>query len=151
MAFHSDAPNGFHQIGIFDISARQISWLTDGQANCRAPSWSKDGTQLTYICAQGASDKVIVHPLNGAAREFQVETGVHYKPHFTPNGEQVVFAFNNPRHPPDLWMLELVSGELRQLTNSLPTDIDNTIIPMLEEITYPGMDGTPIPALVLQI
>ena len=70
LAFHSDAPNGFHQIGIFDINTRQISWLTEGEANCRAPAWSKDGTQLTYIRAQGTSDKVIVHALNGAAQEF---------------------------------------------------------------------------------
>ena len=87
LAFHSDIINGFHQIGTFDVNTHQISWLIGGEANCRAPAWSKDGTKLTYVRAQGASDKVVVHPLGGTAQEFQVETGVHYKPRFTPDGE----------------------------------------------------------------
>ena len=87
LAFHSDIANGFHQIGIFDLSTKKVSWLTDDEANCRAPAWSKDGTQLVYIRAQGASDKVVVHPLDGKPQVFQVDTGVHYKPHFTPDGQ----------------------------------------------------------------
>jgi dipeptidyl aminopeptidase/acylaminoacyl peptidase len=150
LVFHSDAPNGFHQIGIFDINTLQISWLTDGEANCRAPAWSKDGTQLTYIRAQGASDKVVVHPLGGTPQEFQVEIGVHYKPRFTPNGQGVIFTFNNPRHPCDIWMLTPESGEFHQLTRSLPTDMADMPFIMPEEITYPAMDDTPIPALLFK-
>ena len=41
LAFHSDLPNGFHQIGIFEVNTQKITWLTDGDANCRAPAWSK--------------------------------------------------------------------------------------------------------------
>ena len=156
LAFHSDAPTGFHQIGIFDVNSCRISWLTSGQANCRAPSWSKDGRQLVYVRAQGASDKVVIHPLNGTAREFWVEKGVHYKPRFTPDGKNVVVIFNNPRHPPDIWMLTLDSGEIRQLTNSFRNSdfsrslMESTKITLPQEITYPGMDGTPIPALIFQ-
>ena len=159
LAFHSDTRNGFHQIGIFDIPSRQISWLTDGSANCRTPSWSKDGTQLTYVGAQGATDKVLLHSLAGIAQTFQIETGVHYKPHFTLDGMHVVLIFNNPRHPPDLWMLTPESGEFCQLTSSLrssdfsrsqTTKVVTTHIVMPEEISYPGIDGTPIPALLFK-
>jgi dipeptidyl aminopeptidase/acylaminoacyl peptidase len=150
LAFCSDAPNGFHQIGIFDLNSKKISWLTDGEANCRDPGWSNDGTQLTYLRAQGASDKIVFHPLEGAAQTSQVETGVHYKPHFTPDGKGVIFAFSNPCRPPDLWMLEIESGEPRQLTNSLPVDMGNAAFPMPEELTYPGMGGMPIPALLFK-
>jgi dipeptidyl aminopeptidase/acylaminoacyl peptidase len=153
LAFHSDTPNGFHQIGIFDLNSRRISWLTNGEANCRAPAWSKDGAQLTYIRAQGASDKVVVHPLGGAAQEFRVDTGVHYKPRFTSDGKHVIFAFNNPRHPPDLWKLTPESGEFHQITNSLrSSDFAKhpTEFVMPQEITYPGLDGTPIPALLFE-
>ncbi len=159
LAFHSDIVNGFHQIGIFDLSTKKVSWLTAGKANCRAPAWSKDGTQLVYIRAQGASDKVVVHPLDAAAREFQVEVGVHYKPRFTPDGKNIVFTFNNPRHPSDIWMLTIKSGELCQLTHSLrsnsisrpkATEVATTDFIMPQEITYPGMDGTPVPALLFK-
>lgn len=151
LAFHSDLPNGFHQIGIFDLSTCEITWLTDGTANCRSPQWSKDCACLTYIRAQGASDEVIIHSLDtGETKSFRVETGVHYKPHFTPDEKSVIFAFNSPRRPPDFWMLELASGELRQLTHSLHADMADAPFVMPQEITYPGMDGTPIPALLFK-
>jgi dipeptidyl aminopeptidase/acylaminoacyl peptidase len=159
LAFHSDAPNGWHQIGIFDLVSREITWLTDEEANHRAPSWSKDGKVLTYIRAQGASDEIIIRTVRTAVKllseqdkvkTYQVEKGVYYKPRFTPDGEHVIFLFNNPRFPPDLWMLELTNGELTQLTFSLPDEIDTEPYAMPEEITYPGMDGTPIPALLFK-
>ncbi|MBN1450394.1 MAG: S9 family peptidase [Anaerolineales bacterium] len=150
LAFHSDAPNGWHQIGIFDLYSHEITWLTSDEANHRSPSWSKDGTMLIYIRAQGASDEIVVQPLDGEARTYQVEDGVHYKPRFTPDGEHVIFVFNNPRFPPDLWKLSLDNGELSQLTYSLPDDMDDEPYLMPEEITYPGMDSTPIPALLFK-
>lgn len=150
IAFHSDIPDGFHQIGIFDIGTKQITWLTQGQTNCRVPSWSKDGAYLTYVRAQGASDKVVVHSLDGKLQESRVDTGVHYKPHFTPAGRHVIFAFSNSSHPSDLWMLVPSSGELRQLTHSLPADMKDIPYIMPQEITYPGVDGSPIPALLFK-
>jgi dipeptidyl aminopeptidase/acylaminoacyl peptidase len=150
IAFHSDLPNGFHQIGIFDMSTKEISWLTSGDANCHSPRWSKDGSWLTYVRGRGASDRIVVHAIGGAAREFQVETGVHYRPKVTPNNTSVVFVFNNPRHPPDLWKLAPDSGELRQLTHSMPAEIQDVSFVLPEEIVYPGLDGTPIPALLFR-
>jgi dipeptidyl aminopeptidase/acylaminoacyl peptidase len=159
LAFHSNTRNGFHQIAIFDTASRQISWQTNGEADCCTPSWSKDGTKLTYICAQGATDKVVFHPLEGKPQTFLVETGVHYKPHFTPDGKRVILIFDNPCHPPDLWMLVPESAEFCQLTSSLRSsdfsrsktaEVATTCFAIPEEITYAGMDGTFIPALLFK-
>ena len=184
LAFHSDDPNGWHQIGIYDLPSREITWITDEAANHRTPFWSKDGSILTFVRAKGASDEIIVHPVQTAValpsketKAYQFEKGVHYKPRFTPDGEHVIFLFNNPCFPPDLWNLTLASGELQRLTDSLSPGFSNaneankqmTPIPqkpfaelaqfalfvsekvvLPEEITYPGMDGTPIPALLFK-
>ena len=150
LAFHSDAPNGWHQIGLFELASNKIAWLTDDKANHRSPYWSKDGTKLTYVRAQGATDQVVVHTLDTEAIVHQVEAGVHYKPRFTPNGKQVIFLFNNPSFPPDLWKLNLDEGHLVQLTYSLPDELYNEPYILPKEITYPGMDGTPIPALLFK-
>jgi dipeptidyl aminopeptidase/acylaminoacyl peptidase len=159
LTFHSDVPNGFHQLGVFDLESRLITWLTNGDANCRTPSWSRDGRQLVYICASGASDRVVFHPLEGITQTFQVETGVHYKPRFTPDGKRAILIFDNPRHPPDLWMLALETGEFCQLTHSLRSsdfsrlnaiEVATTEFIMPEEITYTGRDGAPIPGLLFK-
>jgi dipeptidyl aminopeptidase/acylaminoacyl peptidase len=60
----------------------------------------------------------------------------------------MVTTFSSPSQPPDLWMVDLESGESIQLTNSLPEEFTNEEFVVPEEIEYPGMDGTPIPALL---
>lgn len=150
LAFRSDFPNGFHQVGLFELETRNVSWLTQEQANCRVPRWSRDGSQLTYIRAQGASDKVVVHALDGEAREFEVETGVHARPHFTPDAKHVVFGFGNPRLPPALWRLESESGKLRQLMGSPKEGTAQVPAALPEQITYPGRDGARVPALLFR-
>jgi dipeptidyl aminopeptidase/acylaminoacyl peptidase len=150
LAFHSDAPNGWHQIGIFDPSRREIAWLTNDDVNHRSPSWSKDGSKLTFVRTRGASDEIVVHLLGQEAKTYQVEIGVHYKPRFTPDGKHVIFLFNNPQFPPDLWKLTLANGELTQLTYSLPDEMDDEPYILPQEITYPGLDGNLIPALLFK-
>jgi dipeptidyl aminopeptidase/acylaminoacyl peptidase len=154
LAFRSDAPNDFYQIGIFDLASRKITWLTGELANFRSPQWSHDGQKLAYIHAPGAADTVIVHSFtDDSPQELKVETGVHYKPQFTPDDTKIIFPFNNPRYPPDLWIADLKTGELQQLTNSFrSSDFSRSLtaadFALPQEITYPGLDGTPIPALL---
>lgn len=150
LAFHSDTSNGWHQIGIFDINSRKISWLTNEEANYRTPAWSKDGSKLTYIRAQGVSDEIVVRPIGGEEETYRVERGVHYKPCFTPDGKSVVFVFNNPRFPPDLWKITLYDGETIQITNSLLGEMDEQPSFLPQEINYPDLDGVPIPALLFK-
>jgi len=150
IAFHSDALNGWHQIGIFEIHSRQITWLTSETCNHYTPCWSKDGKTLAYIRASGATDQVVIHPMDGQSASFQVDAGAHSKPRFTPDGRRVIILFNNPRFPPDLWELTLASGELVQLTHSLPDEMEEESFILPQEIMYPGLDGAPIPALLFK-
>ncbi len=148
LAFYSDALRGWHQIGILDIVTKSIDWLTEEKVNCLTPCWSPDGSKLAYVRARGAADELVVHSFDGQVKTFQVESGVHYKPRFTPDGGHVIIGFSSPRRPPDLWQLSLATGQFTQLTHSLPGEWPIASLPEPQEITYPGMDGTPIPALL---
>ena len=44
----------------------------------------------------------------------------------------------------------LKTGTFTQLTNSLPDELADAPFVMPEEITYPSMDGTPVPALLFR-
>ncbi|GAB4505771.1 MAG: hypothetical protein Fur0043_27690 [Anaerolineales bacterium] len=150
LAFHSDAPNGWHQIGLFDLASRKIAWLTNDEANCHTPTWSPDGSKLAYICAQGVTDHLIVHALGRLPLAYRVDAGVHDRPRFTPDGKHVLCIFTSSRLPPDLWRLSLEDGRDSQLTHSLPDDLEGESLPLPQEITYPGKDGAPVPALLFQ-
>ena len=149
LAFTSDI-HGFNNIGIFEIATGNIQWLTDGDGEKQFPSWSPDGKRLVYIYNRGTISWLAVQEPGDSPVLFQVEPGVHYQPHFTPDGTRIIFAFDNPCHPDDLWELSLEDNHFTQLTKSMPVEFANVSFEKPEEITYPGMDGTPIPALLFK-
>ena len=149
LAFTSDI-QGFNNIGIFNLATQQILWLTDGNGEKQFPAWSPDGSRLVYIYNLGTVSWLAVQKPGNPAELYRLEQGVHYLPLFTPDDCRIVFAFDNPRHPDDLWALSLRDGTFTQLTNSLPDDLADFPFAMPEEITYLGMDGTPVPALLFK-
>jgi dipeptidyl aminopeptidase/acylaminoacyl peptidase len=90
-----------------------------------------------------------IQELGGELAMWQVEPGVHYWPRFTRDGSQVLFIFDNPRNPPDLWMMTL-GGRFARLTSSFPEHILKTEFLMPEDVTYPGLDGVPVPSLLFK-
>jgi dipeptidyl aminopeptidase/acylaminoacyl peptidase len=147
LAFSSDA-HGFNNIGIYDLDGGEIDWLTSGDEEKQYPCWSPDGKSLAYILNRGTAAWVALQAPGGEAKLFQVEAGAHYLPMFTLDGWNIVFEFDNPRHPCDLWRLSLKDTKLTQLTYSRPAALKAEEFVMPEEIAYPGMDGVPVPALL---
>jgi dipeptidyl aminopeptidase/acylaminoacyl peptidase len=147
LAFSSDT-HGYNNIGIYEIAEHRITWLTDGEGEKQFPTWSPDGKRLAYIFNRGTISWLAIQKPGDPAEMYQVELGVHYLPHFTPDGRRLIFGFDNPCHPDDLWSLSLESGKFIQLTQSLPIAVADTVFVIPDEISYPGMDGTSIPALL---
>ncbi len=147
LAFSSDT-HGYNNIGIYSIATHQIAWLTEGNGEKQFPAWSPDGKALAYILNRGTISWLMVHKPGMSPKMFQIESGVHTIPHFTPDGGFIIFGFDNPYHPVDLWSLSLEKGKSTQLTYSLPEELAKSSFTMPEEVTYRGMDGTPIPALL---
>jgi dipeptidyl aminopeptidase/acylaminoacyl peptidase len=104
---------------------------------------------LAYVLSDGPQTWLAVQELEQPApRLYQVEPGVHYTPVFTPDGGHLIFVFDNPRQPDDLWKLELEDGSFEQLTHSLPAELAQADFIMPQHIEYPSLDGKPVPALL---
>lgn len=147
LAFCTDA-RGVFDIAIYDIASREITWVTDCEGDKQWPDWSPDGEHLVYVHSLGAVAWLEVLKSGEAPIRYQVESGVHYRPRFTSDGRQVICGFDNPRYPPDLWALSLLEGKFRQLTCSLPSELDSSLLVMPVEVEYPGLDRQNIPALL---
>jgi dipeptidyl aminopeptidase/acylaminoacyl peptidase len=147
LAFSSDL-HGYNNIGIYDLATLSFNWLTDGEGEKQFPTWSPDGTRLAYVINRGTVSWLVVQEPSGSPQEYHLEPGVHYLPRFTPNGSHIIFGFDNPLHPADLWMLCLGDATFTQLTHSMPDQLIGIPFTMPKEVTYPGMDGKPVPALL---
>ena len=114
-----------------------------------APAWAPDGERLAYVLNAGPQSWLAVVELATKRHRFyQVEPGCHFRPAFTPDGQSLLFIFDSPRRPDDLWRLDLESGQFEQLTVSLPPDLTPDDFSMPTHITYPAPDGQPVPALL---
>ncbi|MFM8322164.1 MAG: S9 family peptidase [Chloroflexota bacterium] len=177
LAFSSDA-TGSYQVGVFDLADGSLAWLTEGAGDHSAPDWSADGEQLAYLVSDGPDSWIEVRRFAGQAGERlaagglrrQVQAGVYYAPTFSPDGRRLACVFDNPRHPSDLWLLDLDApadgsarlgagaadrleagdraGDFRQLTRSLPETLERQEFVMPEHIHYPSLDGQSVPALL---
>jgi dipeptidyl aminopeptidase/acylaminoacyl peptidase len=150
LAFASDL-HGFYTIGLYELESGNITWISTEEGDSNAPAWSADGKHLACVHSSGPEAWIDIIDLKGNGyAQVRAGQGLHAAPHFTPDGRQIVFIFENPSQPPDLWRLSLDAGELVQLTRSLPSSISSQDFNIPEHFTYPSLDGTPVPALLFK-
>jgi dipeptidyl aminopeptidase/acylaminoacyl peptidase len=147
LAFTSDV-DGYNNVGIANIATHKIRWLTEGAGEKQFPCWSPDGSTIAYIHNRGTVSWLAMQKTAGSPILRQIEPGVHYLPDFSPDGKSILMGFDSPCHPGDLWSYSLETEKFFQVTKSLPDKYACFDFIMPEEVTYPGMDGTPIPALL---
>jgi dipeptidyl aminopeptidase/acylaminoacyl peptidase len=147
LAFASNMSGQF-EIGIYELASRSVAWLSNAEGEKEKPDWSADGL-LTYVNNDGPKTRLAIMDIASQSQSLhQIEPGVIYSPKFTPNNSQVIFVFDNPRYPDDLWSFSIADQSFKQLTNSLPAAIDRRSLPMPEEVWYPSLDGVQVPALL---
>jgi dipeptidyl aminopeptidase/acylaminoacyl peptidase len=147
LAFVSDLA-GWHNLGLYDVDTGQIEWLTGGEGDKEQPAWSP-GPRLAYVLSHGPLSELAV--LDLASRQtvrYRLGPGVHHRPRFTADGQGLVFLFESPRQPADLWHLSLTDGTFRQLSHSLPPGVEPDSFVLPDLVHYPSLDGTSVPALL---
>jgi dipeptidyl aminopeptidase/acylaminoacyl peptidase len=138
-----------YELGIYEPSSDQITWLGPSGQDDGEPDWSPDGKRLTYVRSDGPQTWLAIHPLDQPKPAlYQMEPGLHFGPAFSPDGKRVMFVFDSPRRPDDLWQLDLETKYFKALTHSLPDDICPDEMVMPSHIRYPSLDGRSVPALI---
>lgn len=136
----------WHDIGLFNIETQEITWVNQSVGNDTQPAWSRDGSRIGWIHAEGAVTSFQLKEGSAPLRQIQIGQGVHYAPQFT--SDSVVILYEDPQRPCDLWKINSDDHSTQQLTNSLPNELRDTKFIQPEEVWYEGRDGTKIPALL---
>ena len=147
LAFSSN-PSGFYNIGVFGLEDKRIRWMTDGETEKTRPVWSPDGSKLAYIQWEGCNRRLVIQDLAEEPIKVAIEQGLHNIPRFSPDGKNVLVVFENHHLPPDLWRYSLEDRKFNQLTNSKPDILKDFQFVVPEEVSYPGLDGVEVPALL---
>jgi dipeptidyl aminopeptidase/acylaminoacyl peptidase len=146
IAFTS-SERGSSDIAIWDLEHGSVRWVTDSRYECYDPEWFPDGRGLAYVVNREGNQGIAIHNLETHGTEIlEVEAGVHSQLRFGRDRATMFFTFSSPRHPPDLWTVDLKARTFRQLTNSLPDSIDRSLLVSGSSISFQSKDELEIQA-----
>ena len=148
LAFYSDL-RGWFDIGIYDLKTKEISWITKNEGDSQSPIFLSSH-QIAYTLSKGEFNWIELTDEQDERKKYQIGKGIHNGIKFTPDLKRMMTTFSSPSQPPDLWLIDVESGDSIQLTNSMPEELSKAAFIMPEEIEYPGMDGVLVPALLFR-
>jgi dipeptidyl aminopeptidase/acylaminoacyl peptidase len=147
LAFQSDQ-HGWFDIGIYSFSTKMIEWVTQSEGDSQAPTFTE--TNIACMQSKGIFNWIEIGDVSGSRNKYQIGNGIHDGIKFTSDWKRMVCTFSSPSQPPDLWMLDVESGESTQLTKSLPEELLSEEYTLPEEFFYKSVDGADVPALLFR-
>jgi dipeptidyl aminopeptidase/acylaminoacyl peptidase len=142
----SNAGNGYDNIGLLDLAAKKIEWLTQDKWEISGGNFSPDGKSVTWITNVDGNTNIYVHDLTSQKTTvLLLPKGVNSpggaESAFTRDGSHLLYYHNGPTSPNDIWVYTLADGKSRQITNSLVAGVrsEDLVEPFL--VHYPSRDG----------
>jgi len=110
--------------------------------------FSPDGKFIAYISNHNGTKDLRIVPVTGGAPRLLVtpEMGVCEDPEWSPCGSRISYTLSAYNRPKDLYIVDLKTGDQKQITFSLPLGGFEKTFVKPEKITFPGSDGVMIPA-----
>ena len=136
----------WHNIGLFNVETKELTWANQSIGDDTQPAWSQSGDTIGWIHSEGARTSFQFKRGSADLGQVQVGVGVHYWPKFTADG--IVILYEDSSRPCDLWKINLENGACEQLTNSFPDELKDATFIQPEEVWYAGKDGVQVPALL---
>jgi dipeptidyl aminopeptidase/acylaminoacyl peptidase len=142
----SNAANGYDNVGLLDITTKNISWLTKDKWEVSGGNVSPDGERITWTANVEGYTDIYVHDLaTGKTAELPLPKGVNglagEPSGFDKGGARLLYNHNGASAPADLWVYQLTTGKSHQVTQSLVAGVrsEDMIEPIL--VHYPSRDG----------
>ncbi len=149
----ADQKGGYPNVALLDVNTKQLHWVTDTKWEASAEDFSPDGKSVTYIVnADGRSDTYIADVMTGKARKLPFPEGLNalvgHPSGFSPDGRELLVSHQASNQPGDLWVLDLNTQRLRQLTFSAVASLDPRRLPPSQLVHYKSFDGKVISAFL---
>ena len=143
----SDAGREFSGLGFYDLTAGAIRWLETPDRDIDELAGSIDGTVLAWVENDSGWARVRVRDLDTGELlpEPQLPPGATFMfgsaLTFSPDGSRYALIWEQPRRPPEVWVVETRTGRARAVTDSRIGRIADEHLVEPELVSYPKEDG----------
>ncbi|MAB78753.1 MAG: S9 family peptidase [Planctomycetes bacterium] len=148
--YTSDEGSEFRRVWSFDVKSQQRKLVLEDDWDIQFYRFSRDGRFLVTGVNRDASTDIRVYETNSGKelRLPEVPAGDIAGMNFQRDGTKVAFYVNGDASPSNLYVMDLESKELEQLSATLSAKIDSGHLVTSEVVRYPSFDGELIPALL---
>jgi hypothetical protein len=133
-----------NDIKVYDLDEKSSKWLTQSE-RAAYPDWSPDGKQIIYVAHENSVSNLYTMNADGSDKK-QITNYVYdtqiLNPHYSSDGNSVVFAMSDKEANLDLFILELTSGDVRRVTDDPAADYDPVWHPDGDFVSYTSHSGS---------
>jgi dipeptidyl aminopeptidase/acylaminoacyl peptidase len=136
-----------------DLATRRIEIIDDTPWDIDATAISDDGQLFAYTLNRDGFSELYVRRLNAAGvpakRDAAIALpgkGVVGGLEFSGDARRLALVFNGARYNPDVWLYDLKTRKLRQVTRSSRASIPQSSFVEPQLVHYKSFDGRDIPA-----
>jgi len=141
-----NAANGYDNVGLLDVAARKIKWLTNDKWEIGGGNYSPDGKSVTWTANVDGNTSIFLYEIaTDKSMPLPFAQGINTlggsSSAFSKGGDGLLYYHNGADTPNDLWVYSLANGKSRQVTQSLVAGIQakDMVEPYL--VHYPSKDG----------
>ncbi len=100
--------------------------------------WSPDGGSIAYTSnLRGTQILKVASVDDGTVRAlFAPEMGLAANPVWSPDGSRIAFTLDSPRDVPDLFVVDVATGDVARLTHSVPDASMSEALFVPEKVSY---------------
>lgn len=143
-------------LGFYDLTSRELIPVAQPDWSVEMVTASKDGRWLVWSINENGFSRV--HVLNretNEQKELAELPGGTLPPYggglsLSPDNTNLVVRMITPTKPNELYVVDLETGETRQITNSRKVAIDESLLVEPEAVEIEAFDGLTIPALLFR-
>lgn len=108
---------------IFALQGGTTTTIVDNGTNLAAPSWSRDGRSLAYVCNNGKDDLCIWREGNAPQSLTASRPGGVSYPRWSPNGREIIYLYHCTSGAPDTLMAIRPDGTGERVLVPPPADM----------------------------
>jgi len=148
----SNQKGGFLNLALLEVATKRRSWVTETQWEVSPGAFSPDGSHFTYaINADGRSALYLGDRRGGQPVPIDLPPGINTNlipQQFSSDGRQLLVEHEAMNTPNDLWLYDVGTRGLRQLTRMAVASLVPGSLPPSELVHYRSFDGKMITAVL---
>lgn len=143
-----DKDREFNGLARYSVIEKETKYVLTPDWDIQNAAIDRSGKNIVVTINHDGYERASIYDTNSfKSRTYSLPEGNVYRVRFSENGSKIVFSLGGPCQSSDIWILDLETGESRQLTYSHQgVPAESMVEPEL--IRFASFDGLSIPAFI---